>query len=215
MRKGDFLGVVAPKEYDAIQAAAQLKVTWADPPPALPSSGDMFKAMRAQDSAGKSTQSILLNDGNVDAGFESAAHVNAQTYEFPFNSLQALGPDCAVADVTSSGAVIFCDTSSAYESRGELSRILNLPENVVRVIYYPNSSSFGGGQPANLDIPQAAAVMSQLAGAPVRLQHMRWDETGWGTYSPGPDGRHSRRDRREGQDRRLRHGRLLPAVHVV
>ena len=25
---GNFLGVVAPKEYDAIQAAAQLKVTW-------------------------------------------------------------------------------------------------------------------------------------------------------------------------------------------
>jgi nicotinate dehydrogenase subunit B len=28
-------------------------------------------------------------------------------------------------------------------------------------------------------------LMSQLAGKPVRLQHMRWDETGWGTYSPG------------------------------
>ena len=31
LRKGDFVGVVAPKEYDAIQAAAQLKVVWADP----------------------------------------------------------------------------------------------------------------------------------------------------------------------------------------
>ena len=185
LRKGDFIGVVAAKEYDVIQAAAQLKVIWADPPAALPSSGDTFKAMRAQDSAGKSNQSIKLNTGNVDAGFASAAHVISQTYQFPFNSLQALGPDCAVADVTSNGAVVFCDTSSAYESRGELSRILGLPESAVRVIYYPNSSSFGGGQPANLDIPQAAAVMSQLAGAPVRLQHMRWDETGWGTYSPG------------------------------
>ena len=29
---GNFLGVVAPKEYDAIQAAAQLKVKWATPP---------------------------------------------------------------------------------------------------------------------------------------------------------------------------------------
>src|SRR4029077_1998059 len=39
VRKGDFIGVVAPKEYDAIQAAAQLEVKWADPPSALPSSG--------------------------------------------------------------------------------------------------------------------------------------------------------------------------------
>jgi CO/xanthine dehydrogenase Mo-binding subunit len=76
-------------------------------------------------------------------------------------------------------------SSSAYESRFQLSRLLELPENKVRVVYYENSSSFGGGQPNNLDIPQAAALMSQLAGAPVRLQHMRWDETGWGTYSPG------------------------------
>ena len=140
--------------------------------------------MRAQDSTGGSTQSIQVNVGNVDAALKSAAHVNAQSYGFPFNSLQALGPDCAVADVTSTGAVIFCDTSSAYESRFQLSALLGLPENAVRVVYYPNSSSFGGGQPNNLDIPQAAALMSQLAGAPVRLQHMRWDEIGWGTYSP-------------------------------
>ena len=184
VRKGDFIGVVAPKEYDAIQAAAQLKVKWVDPPAALPSSGSLFKGMRAQDSTGGSTQSIQVNVGNVDAALESAAHVNAQSYGFPFNSLQALGPDCAVADVTSAGAVIFCDTSSAYESRFQLSALLGLPQNAVRVVYYPNSSSFGGGQPNNLDIPQAAALMSQLAGAPVRLQHMRWDETGWGTYSP-------------------------------
>ena len=34
VRKGNFLAVVAPNEYDAIQAAAQLKVKWnirADP----------------------------------------------------------------------------------------------------------------------------------------------------------------------------------------
>ena len=31
---------------------------------------------------------------------------------------------------------------------------------------------------------EAAAVMSQLAGAPVRLQYMRWDEHGWDFYGP-------------------------------
>jgi nicotinate dehydrogenase subunit B len=185
VRRGDFVGVVAPKEYDAIQAAAQLKVKWGDPPSTLSGSGSFFKGLRAQDSAGGSEQSIQVDTGNVDAAMKSAAHVIAQSYGFPFNSLQALGPDCAIADVTAKGAVIVCDTSSAYESRFQLSRLLGLPENVVRVIYYPNSSSFGGGQPNNLDVPQAAALMSQLAGAPVRLQHMRWDETGWGTYSPG------------------------------
>ena len=34
------------------------------------------------------------------------------------------------------------------------------------------------------DAAQAAALLSQLAGAPVRLQFMRWDEHGWDTYGP-------------------------------
>jgi len=32
VRRGDFLGVVASREYDAIQAAAVLKVVYAEPP---------------------------------------------------------------------------------------------------------------------------------------------------------------------------------------
>ena len=34
------------------------------------------------------------------------------------------------------------------------------------------------------DLAQSAAVMSQLAGAPVRLQFMRWDEHGYDNYGP-------------------------------
>ena len=43
VRQGDFLAVVAPQEYDAIQAAAQLKVKWAEPPP-ISSSGNIVQA---------------------------------------------------------------------------------------------------------------------------------------------------------------------------
>jgi hypothetical protein len=47
VRRGDFLGVVAPKEYDAIQAAAQLKVTYDDPPAAISGSGNLLSAPSA------------------------------------------------------------------------------------------------------------------------------------------------------------------------
>src|SRR5919202_5995989 len=45
VRVGNFLGVVAPKEYHAFQAAAQLKVKWADTPK-ISSSGNLWKSMR-------------------------------------------------------------------------------------------------------------------------------------------------------------------------
>ena len=72
VRFGNFLGVVAPTEYAAIQAAAQLKVKWADPP-VLPGVGNLWKQMRDHDSAGKAPARIALNSGNFDSAFKSAA----------------------------------------------------------------------------------------------------------------------------------------------
>jgi nicotinate dehydrogenase subunit B len=48
----------------------------------------------------------------------------------------------------------------------------------VRSFYYEGASSFGSGQSA-AESSKAAALMSKLAGAPVRMQLMRWDEHGW------------------------------------
>src|SRR5262249_24892820 len=57
VRSGDFIGVVAPREYDAIQAAAQLKVTWKDNP-ILATTANMWGTMRKQDSAGQAPARI-------------------------------------------------------------------------------------------------------------------------------------------------------------
>src|SRR4029079_1896748 len=75
------------------------------------------------------------------------------------------------------------NTQSCYAVRTKLAAILPLPINKIRVVYYEGASSFGNS-PARYDSSQAAAVMSQLAGAPVRLQFMRWDEHGWDNYGP-------------------------------
>src|SRR5207247_9160738 len=43
-------------------------------------------------------------------------------------------------------------------------------------------SNYGhGGQD---DVAMVAAILSQSAGKPVRLQFMRWDEHGWDNYGP-------------------------------
>ena len=94
-----------------------------------------------------------------------------------------IGPSCAVADVTPDGAIVLCNTQDAYAMRDKLARVLGLPPSRIRVQYWEGASSFGNG-PARFDTGEAAAVMSQLAGAPVRLQFMRWDEHGWDNYSP-------------------------------
>src|SRR5262249_1455412 len=46
LRRGDFIGVVAENEWDAVRAARQLKVTW-EQTSALPGSEKVYERMRA------------------------------------------------------------------------------------------------------------------------------------------------------------------------
>jgi nicotinate dehydrogenase subunit B len=63
-----------------------------------------------------------------------------------------------------------------------LARVLGLPVEKIRVQYYEGSGTYGHS--CYDDVAQAAALLSQLAGTPVRLQFMRWDEHGWDNYGP-------------------------------
>jgi CO/xanthine dehydrogenase Mo-binding subunit len=181
VRKNNFLGVVAPREYDAIQAAALLKVKWA-PMPELPSSGNLWRQMRQQDAAGQAKAAKLVDIGNVDAALATAAHTVSATYTYPYNGHLPIGPSCSVADVTPQGARVFSNSQNIYSTRSSLAAVLGLPLNQVRVTYYEGSSVFGNA-PYD-DCAEAAAIMSQLVGKPVRLQFMRWDEHGWDNYGP-------------------------------
>src|SRR3954452_21002496 len=66
LQVGNFVGVVAPREYDAIQAAAQLKVTWAPMPP-IPGVAGLWSQMRSQDSGGQTKLVPYSALGDVDS----------------------------------------------------------------------------------------------------------------------------------------------------
>jgi nicotinate dehydrogenase subunit B len=186
IQKNNFVAVIAPKEYDAIQAAAQLKVTWAAMPP-IPGVGNLWGQMRSQDKAGQASKVPYSSLGNVDSAIAGSAHTVSQTYTFHYNGHLPIGPSCSVAEVTSGGARIFTNSQDLYGTRGQVVSALalaglNLPANQVRITYSEGSSVYGFS-PYD-DCTCSAAVISYLAGAPVRLQFMRWDEHGWDNYAP-------------------------------
>jgi CO/xanthine dehydrogenase Mo-binding subunit len=188
VRAGNFLGVVAPREYDAIQAAAELRVKWG-PMPRIREVGNLFKGMRDDDAAGKAPARILVDTGDFEKAFASAARTVSQTYKYAYNGHLPIGPSCCVADVTPAGARIFSNTQDAYGTRQNVKDALDqvlgakaLPLDRIRVTYYEGSSVYGSAP--YRDAAQAAAVMSALVGKPVRVQFMRWDEHGWDNYGP-------------------------------
>ena len=178
VRKNDFLGVVAENEWDAIRAAQQLKVVW-ETPPALPGNAGLYEHMRAA----KTDENIVLERGNVTTGFSGAAHTASHTCLGPYQAHVPFGPNCAVADVKADSALVMCSTQDVYGTRNSLSRLLGMPVDKIRVQYYEGSGTYGHS--CYDDVAQAAVLLSQLAGKPVRLQFMRWDEHGWDNYGPG------------------------------
>ena len=84
VQEGDFLGVVGPVEYQVVQAAAQLKVKWAETP-ILPGHGNLWKSFREADSAGKMPARITTSVGNFDTAFKAAAKTVSGSFKYPYN----------------------------------------------------------------------------------------------------------------------------------
>ena len=63
-----------------------------------------------------------------------------------------------------------------------MARLIGLPVEKIRVQYYAGSNTYGSS--CYRDAAQAAAIMSQEVGKPVRLQFSREDEFGWDNYGP-------------------------------
>ena len=177
LRKGDFIGVVAEREWDAVRAARDLKVVWQESAK-LPGSANLHETMRRA----RTTDTVVVDKGNLADGFARAAHVAAATYNLPYQAHVPFGPNCALADVRPDRALVMSSTQDVYNSRRMLADTLGLPAEKIRVQYYEGAGTFGHS--CYEDAAQAAAILSQLAGRPVRVQFMRADEHGWDNYGP-------------------------------
>jgi nicotinate dehydrogenase subunit B len=193
VRRGDFVGVVSANEWAVVQAAEQLKVTWADPP-TISSSGNLWKQIREHVAAG---QAVVREGaiggsygakagpvGNIDAALKSAAHVVSATYSYPYQFHGAIGPEVAIADVQPNGCLILCyQQGGSNDMPPVMAPFLGLPVAAIRGKEFYGSSTYGGG--GNKSVPALpAAVMSQIVGKPVRVQNTRFDQHGWDTFGP-------------------------------
>ena len=183
--KGNFVGVVDPEEYTAIQAASLLSATtkWTDWN-GLPGSDNLFKAMPSLDwkSAPPSTG---VNTGSVYPALNAAAKVVSATYEFPVAKHAPIGPTAAVADVQPDGTVwVYAHGQNVSMGRSEIATMLNTSVNNVVVRWFDGSGHYGRSNGGNTGAEEEAVILSQAVGKPVRVQWMRWDDMRWSTQHP-------------------------------
>jgi nicotinate dehydrogenase subunit B len=169
---GDFVGVVAEREENAIKAAAQLKVSW-KPTPTLPDLGDIETALRAN----PSTPRKLIDKGDVDAAIAGAAKPMPRTYIWPYQMHASIGPSCAVADYQDDHTRVWSGTQNPHLLRADLARLTGCQEAQIEIIRLEAAGCYGRN--CADDVSADAMLLARAVGRPVRVQLTREQEHAW------------------------------------
>ncbi|MDB5624646.1 MAG: Aldehyde oxidase and xanthine dehydrogenase molybdopterin binding [Tardiphaga sp.] len=169
---GDFVGVVAAREENAILAMRQLRVTW-QPAPDIPDLNAPEAALRAN----PSTARQLTNQGDVDRGLAGAAEAMNRTYVWPYQMHGSIGPSCAVADWHESGLTVWSGTQNPFPMRADLAKLLDMPEERIVVARLEAAGCYGRN--CADDVTADAALLSRAVRRPVRVQLTREQEHLW------------------------------------
>jgi nicotinate dehydrogenase subunit B len=177
VRDGNFLGVVAQREEQAIKAREALirAAKWTGGSE-LPDPARLHEQLMALPS-----RSSVVSEKRAAAS--AATRTVEATYAKPYIAHASIGPSCAVAELSNDALTVWTHSQGVFPLRRDLAKSLKLDVDAVRCVHLEGSGCYGhnGADDAALD---AALLARAVAGRPVRLQWMRDDEFAWEPYGP-------------------------------
>ena len=179
VREKNFLAVVAPREWDAVQAARALKVTWSASPKPFPEFDKLHEHIKQAPTKKRSED---IKNGDVNAALNSGLKVVEAEYLWPFQSHASMGPASAVADVKADKITIWTGSQKPHYARDGVAALLKVPVDTVEAIWVQGPGSYGRNDAG--DAVLDAAMISKMVGQPVRVQGMRHDGTAWDPKAP-------------------------------
>jgi CO/xanthine dehydrogenase Mo-binding subunit len=195
VHRGDWLGVIAKSDWEAVLAARALDVTWSDWS-GLPPEGNLHKTMRTlplYDAAANPQDlrigaqyknpnpNLFQNTGNVDAAIAGAPKkIGGVTYTAPFLAHGSIGPSAAAAVWQDDRLTVWTSTQTPYGTREAIAKFWGVPNNNVRLISAQGSGTYG--QNGSDDAAMDATLLARAVDKPVRVQWRRWDEHTWENY---------------------------------
>jgi CO/xanthine dehydrogenase Mo-binding subunit len=186
--KGNFVGVVAPTEWEAIRAAQQVasSTKWTEWK-GLPGHANVHAFFREK-ADWKSAPVVKGKDnkGNVPSAVAGAAKKLSASYEVPFLKHAPIGPSVSLADVKADGTVfVYTHNQHPAQLRQELALMLGTPIDNVVVRTFAGPGHYGRSNGGNSGSEDEAVILSKAVGRPVRVQWMRPEDLQWSTSSPG------------------------------
>jgi nicotinate dehydrogenase subunit B len=177
VRSGNFLAVVAGKEFQAIKAMRALSAAakWQEKS-GLPDQNDLPRFVTHL----PSQDSVIFERKDPSVSGQRTLEV---TYTRPYQSHGSIGPSCAVAQLNGEAMTVWTHTQGVYPDRQAIAEMLRVPPANVRLIHVEGSGCYGHNG-ADDSAADAALIARELPGVPVRLQWMREQEHGWEPFGP-------------------------------
>ena len=186
VRDGSFVGVVAEREEQALQAREQLAslARWSETE-SLPGHEHVFEHLFAQP-----RQSFPVVDGtparapvSAHVAFAGARSTLSARYLRPYQMHASIGPSAALAQQEGLQLTVWSHSQGVPILRHALARSLGVSPEQVRVIHADGPGCYGhnGADDVALD---AALLARALPGAKVLVQWSREDEHAWEPYGP-------------------------------
>jgi CO/xanthine dehydrogenase Mo-binding subunit len=177
VRNGNFLAVVAKKEFQAIKAMATLSAAakWRETP-SLPKQNDLLRVLTSL----PSQDSTIFQQSNPSTVGQRTIEA---TYTRPYQAHGSIGPSCAIAQFVNDAMTVWSHTQGVYPDRQAIAEMLRVPPASVRCIHVEGSGCYGhnGADDAAAD---AALIARELPGLPVRVQWTREQEHAWAPFGP-------------------------------
>jgi CO/xanthine dehydrogenase Mo-binding subunit len=174
VRDGDFLGVIAEREEQAIRASRRLArlAKW-EGGRALPSADPRYLLECA-------TEDEVISEKSEGA-LESGLRTLSAEYSRAHIAHASLGPSCAVAQFKDGRFTVWTHSQGIFPLRGDLSTTLKVPEEHIEIAHMEGAGCYGhnGADDVACD---AVLLARALPDRPVRVQWMRADEFEWEPY---------------------------------
>lgn len=172
---GDAIAAVAAVSPEiAEQALALIDVVY-EP---LPVVDDPEAALRPDavklHPAGNVLHRTAYRRGEAPEAFASCAHVVEETYITPRQMHTYMEMEGGLFVPEEDGRLaVFAPTQHGFKDRMQLSRILAMPEEHIRVVSSPIGGSFGGKD--ELNVQPFGALLALKSGRPVKIHQDRWE----------------------------------------
>ena len=178
---GDEVAAIAADDPDTARQAIQLlRVQYAPLPHALTPEAALAPGAAPIHPGGNLAmgEPLELERGSVADGFAAAEVILQDQFEIPTHSAAPLEPRAALAswdeDDADAALTVWKTTRGVHADRDALAAALRLPADRIRVIGPFLGGGYGSKDESRLSA--IAAVLSQIAGRPVRAEYSREDE---------------------------------------